>query len=174
VPTLGSGMDTVTLDSGACEALIGMAQSECCDVQREGLQALASASATSDNQLRLIQADAKSETSLVGLLAQVLASPDDVVRRCASLLLTNLSQQEAIRPVLVHELCEIMLEQLDAPAALGNRETKRHLAATLAAISSTHASALPKDLAALARYAQCSDYELRTAVNKTLTNVRCV
>jgi hypothetical protein len=55
VPTLGSGMDTVTLDSGACEALIGMAQSECCDVQREGLQALASASATSDNQLRLIK-----------------------------------------------------------------------------------------------------------------------
>jgi hypothetical protein len=158
----------LVLDTATCQALFAMANSNNCDVQREALKVLAAAASKSVNQISLVENH--DTTDLVALLEVTMSSRDDEVRRCASLFLTNLCKQEAIRSVVANKLLEVMLGELDAPGNLNNRETKRHVAAALACISDTHARELPTDLSALKRYVGCADFELRDSITRTLNN----
>jgi len=109
----------VELDESTVSSLYSMASSPYCDVQREGVLALAQVSTTSANQRKLANSTItdlllnQSHQQLIDVLRQVLTSKDAEVGRCASILLSNLCSQEPIRPHVVHHLLDLMVSILD-------------------------------------------------------------
>jgi len=110
-------------DTESVTQLMAMAGSENVDVQREACSAFAMISHAHSFAPALQQ--------LLPILDKLLSDCDDEMCRTISVFVANLSVQEECRCSIVASLLNRLLNTLDEPSRLANRDTKRHIARTL-------------------------------------------